>query len=166
MIRVFAAAAFVAAGAVTGSALASKLRREQRICAAICSLFSRTAFLVGYRGDDVYSVCSELRRDTELAPLTFLNELPETYSSGADFRDIWRSSVTSQTFGAEETELLIRLGSIIGRSDSASQCETIDQLGKRAAELEKRRAETSRQKGRLYRSVGLLLGVISAILVI
>ena len=166
ILRYISALVFVAAGGIAGFALASKLRHEQRICAAICCLFSRTAFLVGYRCDDVYAVCSELRRDSELEQLTFLKELPEIYSPGVDFRDIWRSAVISQNFGADETELLIRLGNIIGRSDSASQSDTINQLGVRASELEKRRAETSRQRGRLYRSVGMLLGVISAILVI
>ncbi len=166
MLRIMAAIAFAAAGGAAGFSMAARLRREQRVCAAICCLLERTAFLVGYRGDDVFSVFSELRRDPELTPLTFLRSLPESYAPGADLREKWRDLVRSQGLGEDECELLLRLGSIIGRSDCASQLDSIRQLRESAAELERRRDEVCRQKSRLYRSVGLLFGVMAAILVI
>lgn len=166
MLRFIASAAFAAAGGMVGFALADKLRREQRLCTVIGCLLRRTAFLVGYRCDDVYAVCAELKRDSELAPLTFLQSLPESFEGGADFRAFWENAVKSQAFSSDEETILLRLGAIIGRSDSASQLDSIHALEVSLAEVEARRRETYLRKGRLYRSVGLLFGVMAGILVI
>ncbi|MDO4862741.1 MAG: stage III sporulation protein AB [Ruminococcus sp.] len=166
LLRLAASAAFAVAGGMVGFALADKLRREQRLCAVIGCLLRRAAFLVGYRCDDVYAVCAELKRDSELAPLTFLQSLPESYESGADFRDCWEKAVKSQRYGSEEEAVLLRLGNIIGRSDSASQLDSIRALEVTLGEVEARRRENYLRKGRLYRSVGLLFGVMAGILVI
>ena len=166
MLRFIASAAFAAAGGMVGFALADKLRREQKLCTVIGCLLRRTAFLVGYRADDVYSVCSELKRDSELASRTFLQLLPESFESGTDFRTVWGNAVRSQNFGSDEETLLLRLGTVIGRSDSASQLDSIHALEVSLAEIEDRRRESYLRKGRLYRSVGLLFGVMAGILVI
>lgn len=166
LLRVVASAAFVIAGGVAGFALADKLRREQRMCGVIGYLLQRTAFLVGYRCDDVYEVCNELKRDCELLPLAFLQQLPEHYECGSDFRSCWENAVISQNYGSDETEILLRLGGVIGRSDCASQLDSIKQLEGALAQTEKLRREAYLSKGRVYRSVGLLFGVMAGILVI
>ena len=166
LLRFAASAAFVVAGGMIGFTLADKLRREQRLCSVIGCLLRRTAFLVGYRCDDVYSVCAELKRDSELAPLTFLQSLPESYDGGADFRECWENAVRAANICTDEESICLRLGAIIGRSDSASQVTSIRSLEVNLAEIEKRRSEAYLRKGRLYRSVGLLFGVMAGILVI
>ena len=166
LLRIAASAAFVAAGGLIGFRLADKLRREQELCAVIGCLLRRTAFLVGYRSDDVYAVCAELKRDSELAPLTFLQLLPAEYERGSDFRACWENAVISAHYCSDDESLLLRLGRIIGRSDSASQLDSIRALEVTLADLERRRRESYLRKGRLYRSVGLLFGVMAGIMVI
>ena len=166
MLRFIASATFAVAGGMVGFALADQLRRDQKLCTVIGCLLRRTAFLVGYRSDEVYAVCAELKRDTELAPLTFLQSLPDSYEGGRDFRACWENAVKSQDFGSDEEEILLRLGTVIGRSDSVSQLDSIHALEIALAEIENCRRETYLQKGRLYRSVGLLFGVMAGILVI
>ena len=166
MLRFIASATFAVAGGMVGFALADKLRREQRLCTVIGCLLRRTAFLVGYRCDDVYAVCAELKRDSELSPLTFVQLLPESYEGGTDFRAFWENAVKSEDFCSDEEEILLRLGTVIGRSDSASQLDSIRALEVSLAEVETRRRESYLRKGRLYRSVGLLFGVMAGILVI
>ncbi len=166
MMRFVASAAFAAAGGIVGFAFAEKLRREQKLCALIVRLLQRTAFLVGYRCDDVYSVCAELRRDSELSALTFLESLPKSFESGENFRICWENAVRSAGFADDEEDVLLKLGNIIGRSDSESQVDSIRWLERTLSETEKKRSEAYLRKGRLYRSVGLLFGVMVGILVI
>ena len=166
LLRFAASAAFAAAGGIFGFAFAEKLRREQKLCVLVGHLLRKTAFLVGYRCDDVYAVCAELRRDSELSALTFLQSLPQEFESGADFRICWKNAVRSEGFAAEEEDILLRLGNIIGRSDGESQLDSIRWLERTLSVTEKQRGEAYLRKGRLYRCVGLLFGVMVGILVI
>ena len=166
MLRIIAAVIFVLTGGIAGSAMADKLKRRQRICAVIGSLLRRVSFLIGYRCDDVYSVCSELRNDADFVSLSFLKALPVSYEKEGDFRTEWRSAVKMQRFCSDEENVLLRLGSIIGRSDINGQLEAIRALETELGEIEQNRNETYLRMGRLYRSVGLLFGAAAGIIVI
>lgn len=166
LVKLTASIFFITIGGVVGFSLADKLRSERRICNELAHLLQRTSFLIGYRADDVYSVCSELKRDSELRGLSFLGALPERFEVGSDFRKCWNEAVSSQSFQSEERDILLRLGAVLGKSDRQSQVESIRQLQTELAALTEKRSSDYLRKGRLYRSVGLLFGVMAGILVI
>lgn len=166
LVKLSASLIFVIIGGVVGFSMADKLRTDRRLCNDISHLLQRTIFLVGYRADDVYSVCSELKSDSELRGLTFLEVLPERFAVGRDFRKCWNEAVNSQNFQSEERDILLRLGAVLGKSDRQSQVESIRQLQTELAALTEKRSSDYLRKGRLYRSVGLLFGVMAGILVI
>ena len=166
LVKLSASLILMAIGGVVGFSMADKLRCERRICNDIAHLLQRIVFLIGYRSDDVYSVCSELKNDSELCGLTFLGALPERYTVGTDFRRCWSEAVNSQLFQSEERDILLRLGAVLGKSDRQSQVESIRQLQTELAALSEKRSSDYLRKGRLYRSVGLLFGVMAGILVI
>lgn len=137
------------------------------MCDAINHLFQQTSFFINYRQDDVYTICRNLKSDPELKKLTFLNNLPECYHTGEDFHRIWTTSLELQkNLSREESELLAHLGCILGKSDANSQTETILGLQKELSRITEIRTENLLKKGRLYRSAGLLFGVMAGILVI
>ncbi len=167
MFRILSALAFTAVGGIAGFSMADKLRETRRICEEINHLFQQTVFFITYRQDDIYAICRNFKSDNELKHLTFLQSLPESYSAGEDFRKIWNNAVVSQkNIGTEERELLVHFGSILGKSDAQSQAEAISGFMKELDRITEIRTENLLKKGRLYRSAGLLFGVMAGILVI
>ncbi|MCM1133095.1 MAG: stage III sporulation protein AB [Ruminococcus flavefaciens] len=167
MFRIFLALALTSAGGITGFCMADKLRESRKICDEINHLFQQTAFFINYRQDDVYAICRHLKADSELKDLTFLNSLPDFYSTGEDFHRLWTESLESQkNLSREEADILAHFGCILGKSDAESQSETILGLQKELGRITEIRTENLLKKGRLYRSAGLLFGVMAGILVI
>lgn len=166
LVKLTASIFFITIGGVVGFSLADKLRSDRRICNELAHLLQRTSFLIGYRADDVYCVCMELKRDSELRGLTFLGALPERFDVRSDFRKCWNDAVNSQSFQSEERDILLRLGAVLGKSDRQSQVESIRQFQTELTALTEKRSSDYLRKGRLYRSVGLLFGIMAGILVI
>ena len=80
--------------------------------------------------------------------------------------EFFRSSAGEAAIPQEERRLLSEFGSIIGASDAEGQQKSLSAFEKEAEQLAVMRRETYLKKGKLYRSVGLLFGLMGAILVI
>lgn len=167
IFRIFSALILTAIGGITGFSMADKLSESRRICEEISHLFRQTAFFITYRQDDIYTICRKLKTDNELKHLTFLQNLPDCYHTGEDFRRLWNDALESQkNLSGEEAELLAHFGGILGKSDAQSQAESISAFQKELDRITEIRTENLLKKGRLYRSAGLLFGVMAGILVI
>ncbi|MDE5855121.1 MAG: stage III sporulation protein AB [Ruminococcus sp.] len=167
MLRIIAALAFTSAGGIMGFSMADKLKEARKICDDISSLFQRASFLIGYRCDDVYAVCRNLKADSEFKNLTFLQYLPDEYTVSEDFHICWNKALELQkNLGKEEKELLMYFGSVLGKSDVDGQLSSISEIQKELERISAIRLENLHKKGRLYRSTGLLFGVMAGILVI
>ena len=115
---------------------------------------------------DVYGIVLKLKSAGFLG-LTFLNELPENYDENTDFHSNWKSAVMNcHTFSTEERNLLIEVGTSLGTSDTEGQIKDLVLYQARAQELYEIRIAEYRVKGRLYRSLGLLSGIIVGIIAI
>lgn len=167
MFRILSALALTAVGGFTGFSMADKLREARTICEEIGCLFRQSAFFITYKQVDVYAMCRNFKSDNELKHLTFLQSLPDCYSAGEDFRKMWDSALDSQkNIGTDERELLVHFGGILGKSDAQSQADAISGLMKELDRIMEIRTENLLKKGRLYRSAGLLFGVMAGIIVI
>lgn len=167
IFRIFSALILTSIGGIIGFSMADKLRESRRICEEIDHLFQQTAFFITYRQDDVYTICRNLKSDPELKHLTFLKNLPDCYNTGEDFRRLWTDALESQkNISGEELEILVHFGCILGKSDAQSQAESISGLQKELSRITEIRTENLLKKGRLYRSAGLLFGIMAGILVI
>ncbi len=167
VLRIFSALIFTAIGGIIGFSMADKLNESCVICEEIGELFRQTVFFITYRQDDIYAICRKLKSDNELKHLTFLRNLPENYNTGEDFRELWSNAVESQkNLDTEENSLLMHFGCILGKSDAQSQAESISALQKELERIMSIRRENLLKKGRLYRSTGLLFGIMAGILVI
>ncbi|MCR4888434.1 MAG: stage III sporulation protein AB [Ruminococcus sp.] len=166
LIRILAAAMFTAAGCFAGMTFSDKLRSQQKVCGALIYLLQRVKFLVCYRCDDIYEVCRNLRADDELKVFSFVGRLPDSYGHNCDFRNIWENEVRSENIPEKEMDILLQLGTVLGRSDRESQSAAIDQLITEAEALSVLRRENYIKKSGLYRSAGLLMGLMAGIIVI
>lgn len=166
LFRLIAAVLFTLAGACVGVMLSQRLRQWQDICMQIGVLLRDAVVCIRYVGMNVYDMVRRFRSSPELAGLTFLEYLPETFSEGENFREMWRQSLMKQEFPAEEREILAELGEMLGRTDIEGQLAELSVLEERVRCLENERRTVCSQKGRMYRSVGVLFGVMVGILVI
>ncbi|MDE6091821.1 MAG: stage III sporulation protein AB [Ruminococcus sp.] len=165
--RIVAAILFSVAGGIAGISFSERLKMELEMCRSIRDMFIHSAMLIRCRAIDVYSLGSELKRNGQLFRLTFLQKIPECYTQGDNFHEIWKNAVNSQkNLPSDEKKILCDFGEVLGRSDIEGQIVSINALEEMAVTLEKKRSESYSQKGKLYRSVGMLFGVMVGILVI
>ena len=165
--RMMAAVMFSVAGGVAGISFSERLKTELELCRNIRELLMTAAVIVRWRASDVYAIGAELKSDKSLEKLTFLQKIPEKYSPDEDFRDIWTDAVNSQKNLPEDAKrILCDFGTTLGQSDIEGQLVSMEVLCENAAVMEKKYSEIYSSKGRLYRSVGTLFGVMAGILIL
>ena len=166
MLRIFAALMFPAAGALAGSAVSLRLRERRELCRCIGLMLNNTAIMIRCTAADVYELTGRLRITPGLSALSFIGELPDRFEPGRDFHEVWSEALSAQEMPDEERQILSELGSALGRSDAEGQLSLIEGLNERLKRITSAREEAYDRKGRMYRSVGILFGVMAGILVI
>lgn len=166
-LKLLASLMFSAAGALIGISTSEKLKENRDICREIGEMLRISAIMIRYRRLNVYDLAVELKSSESLSHLTFLKNLPEKYVQGENFHSLWQIQVEKQNeLQNEERKLLSDFGRILGASDAQGQLTSIESLEAELQQLEKKRSDCYLQKGKLYRSVGVLFGVMIGILVI
>lgn len=167
LLRVIAALMFAAAGAVGGFSRADALKSDLELCRETVELLRKSSILIRFQGLNVYELSARFRTSADLRRLTFLNDLPDGFSEGENFHELWKSAVSCQgNIPEEERRLLMNFGEIIGTSDIAGQLASIEAITAELEAVEIRRRDDYIRKSRLYRSTGTLLGVMAGILII
>ena len=166
-IRAAAAIIITTAGGLAGAGKSNELREKLIRTVEGGELIRKADFFVRSYSADVYQFCTELKYSGNLNKLSFINDLPTEYCGGVDFHSVWRSAVNGQaSLLAEERDIYIKLGDILGAADAAAQLREFGILSDRLAALEGQLREEYVKKGRLYRSVGILAGLMAGILVL
>ncbi len=167
LLRLIAAVMFAAAGTVTGFSKSEGLKNDLEMCRETGELLRTSAILIRFQGLNVYELSARLKRLSDLHELTFLNDLPESFSEEENFHDQWKKAVSGQeNIPAEERRLLLNFGEIIGTSDIPGQLTSIEAIEAELAAVEIRRREEFIRKSRLYRSTGAVFGIMAGILII
>lgn len=167
MVRVLACICFVFAGAITGLVLSDKLKQKREGSREIYSMLVQISSLIRYRRLNVYEIVRELNSSKNYKYLRFLSQLPECYNPGEDFHEQWfRSLITDRELSDDERSLLLSFGSVLGTSDVEGQLMYIESSLESVKALEQRRTEEYQQKGKLYRSLGILFGTMVGIMFI
>ena len=80
---------------------------------------------------------------------------------------MWRKALDGQRdIPIDERRILSRLGELLGTSDIEGQLSSIALLEDELMTVKERREENYRRRGKLFRSVGVLAGAMTGILVI
>ena len=161
LIRFCASVLIALAGLTFGFYRCENLKSELSVSQQTEEFFRSSAIMIRYRCLDVYELIRNARMSGKYPSLT------ETYEVGEDFRKAWSQAVAGEaTIPQEERRLLSEFGTIIGASDAEGQQKSLSAFEKEAEQLAVMRRETYLKKGKLYRSVGLLFGLMGAILLI
>lgn len=165
-IRLSAGVLFVLGGMFCGFSFSDRLKRNVTFCLSAEKLLNVCEFSIRANNDDVYGIIRRIKAE-RLKGFELFGSFPECYSPDSDFHEQWREAVLAErNINKEERELMLYLGELLGSTDTEGQLRCINDI---RSELhcvhEKRRAEYY-QKGKLYRSIGLLMGVTIGIIII
>ncbi|MBR2283633.1 MAG: stage III sporulation protein AB [Ruminococcus sp.] len=167
MLRLTAAVLLTIAGTLWGWSRAAGLDRRLVICREAEMLLQSCDYLIRSRADDVYAICRELKRGSGFGSLSFISQLPDAFIPGHAFSDDWRNAVSGQDdMPPELSGLLIRFGSALGTSDITGQLSAIAVFSEELSHMTAGSEEDRRRLGRLYRTVGILTGMMAGIIVI
>lgn len=167
MLRILGAVFLVFAGAVLGASKSDSLKARYAACREIRELLVQISVLVRYRGLNVYEISHELMISDRYKQLDFIKKLPSEYEPDTDFRLKWAEAVNSDScIGDDEKKLLCSFGAGLGTSDIQGQLMAVETVLEALRRIEDKRCEEYNRKGKLYRSLGMLFGVMTGILLI
>ena len=152
--------------AFSGLNRSEKLKKHVLICSDADKVFRLTETMIRSSGTDIYSIFSVIKRE-KISGLSFINKLPDDYSADKDFHSLWRELLMNEPdIPQEEQGILLDFGDLLGTSDIDGQLNGIAAVRSLMQELYLRRSEEYHSKAKLYRSVGVLAGVMVGIMVI
>lgn len=154
-----------ASGLIFGIYKSEQLKHRLEICSQTEDMLRTSLNAIRYQNLDVYELAGYLKLSGRFSSLSFLDDVPECCQLNKSFRDEWHTKVSEAAFPKETANLLIRFGEIIGSSDIDGQESSITGLQNEAEFLTAQSREEYLKKGKLYRSIGLLVGLMTAIVV-
>lgn len=165
MLKAMAFIFFVTAGAIGGICISERMKLFRDTCRDIRGILEQIAVLIRFREMNVYEISAELKRNNLYAGLGFLQKLPDTYTTGEDFHYIWNTAVRDEScIGKEEQQCLIEFGAVLGTSDINGQLTAIKTAIEKIRIIELHRNEEYANKNKMYRSVGVLFGAMTGIM--
>ncbi len=167
MLKIVAFILFIICGAVGGFTLSDKVRLRRDACCEIHEVLQRISLLIRYRKMDMFEIIRELKSDMSFSKLDFISKLPDYYEPESDFFKLWSNAVECDTnIGSEERTCLISFGRSLGKTDIEGQLSSIEGACEVIKDIQHRCNEEYQRKGKLYKSVGILLGTMTGIIII
>ena len=165
-IRIIAAVMAVFCGAFYGMNRSEKLKKRVDICKEADKIFRLSETMIRSSGMDIYGIIASLKRE-RFAALGFIDRLPAEYSADEDFHSEWRRLLMNEPeIPQEEKGILLDFGELLGTSDIEGQLSGIAAQSSLMQLCLQCRSEEYCGKGKLYRSIGVLAGIMAGIMVI
>lgn len=165
MLVEFGAAVLISfSGYMYGAYKSEKLRHRYEICCQTEDLLRTSLTALRYQHLDVYELIGYLNSCGRFSGITFLNRMPTSYSFGSSFREEWSSNLETSVLPSEIKKILGKFGIIIGASDIEGQQSSISLLEAETEKIADESRNIYMKRGKLYRSVGLLIGLMAAVL--
>lgn len=124
---------------------------------------------IRFKSSTVYEIWDKLKTDVSLNKLLFLQGNEDKDNKSYDFHLLWRKSVKfwkSNSLKKEDYELLIETGDSLGTSDTEGQLAEILLLKEKLALLNNDALKERDKKSKLYKTLGFLIGVFIAVMII
>ena len=165
VIKISAMLLTILGGAFFGIDRSEKLKNRAEICREIEKVLQICEFTIKSSDSDVYSIAGKLKNNS-FNGLSFFRNLPERYEAGKNFRNDWENAILKSKLESEEKQLLREFGRTLGTSDTDGQLKVISAYIEEIHSLYEQRKAEYTKKGKLYRSLGILGGIMAGIIVI
>ncbi|MDL2273619.1 stage III sporulation protein AB [Oscillospiraceae bacterium OttesenSCG-928-G22] len=118
----------------------------------------------------LYDICKKLTRSARAPLRPFFAALSEGGGdvAGESFGDLWKRTLETMKLelGGEERQVLLELGSTLGRYDIEGQAKAISYVRRRFEGFLKEAVDVKSKMGRVYGTVGLAAGAAVVIILI
>ena len=160
-LKIVGAVFLAVSGAIWGINRSICYRQAVGLCGAILEMIRKTEVLIRYSGCDVYEIVRELSTYAEMNGLGL-----SAAENGGDINSAACEFVEKSDIPTKEKKILLGYWRELGTTDCEGQVKILGGLHETASQLlEVRKAEYAKY-GKLYRSVGVLLGLMAGIAVI
>lgn len=143
-----------------------KLKKQAEYCRLTGMLLHEARLIMRYSCETLPVLIGELVCRESFAPLVYLQRASECINNGVCFPAAWRDGMTADHNITQELRLFLEpLADSLGASDIDGQLMTLALAEEQLQELHRAAQEKYAQKGRLYRCLGILLGMSAALLI-
>lgn len=165
MIRGIGLLLVVCCGAGAGWFCAMRLRQSRRAVEQLCQMLGELSVQMAFRSLPVYELLAQLAQAPAYAMFSFPAQVLYALEQGEPLCAAWEKAVQSDSALPEEAKrILCPLGSQLGASDLEGQLETLAQYKRQVESYARETQQKWVQRQRLYGSLGLLGGLMAAIL--
>ncbi len=170
MFKITAMILIVSAFSVAGKCLASFQQRRVSVLETVILMITSGESRLRYACLPMSDLLKALNENKSLSELGFIKTCREKVCFGTDFYSAWKESIESETefcnLLGKSAKSLISMGSELGSTDLEGQlscCEYYKKIFEN--DLEEQR-EKSLKCSKIFPSMGLLLGISAAILIL
>lgn len=158
------------ASTLIGVRLSSKLGGRVAELEAVLHMLEELSVQIRYRALPVYELLERLRANSSLQRLRFIDCICAELEGTRDFDHAWQQgvarSVPQSSMNKDDIEVLLAIGSSLGKSDIDGQLSAIELHSATVRARLQQASEERAKKGKLYRSLGVLAGIGISIMLI
>lgn len=156
-----------AASGLCGLSASAGLAEKKRRIRALSVMTSRMSVMIEYRALKTSELLDELAADEGLSELAFLKKAQKYCSEGYGFAGSWRKAAEEDpALGSREINYLVRLGCSLGKSGVSGQTALLAEFCSEAGMMYEEACRVYDEKGKLYRSFGILAGAFISVLLV
>ncbi len=154
----------VSACVLWGTGKSAKLRNSVTECDRTSRMLESISIMIRYNNYEITRILREVSSEKNCPQ--YIRCASELMDNGIDFHLAWREAVENSVADISERELMLRFGNELGLSDTEGQMKLIEGVLAEISDIKAERADSYKRYGRVYRSVGLLFGLMAGVLII
>ncbi len=142
-----------------------KLSERVRTVELLISLADEISSEIRFQSFTVMEITEHIYNNANYKNLDFIAEIIKMSQTRYNIHDMWIEAVIkSDILHCEEKDIMISMGNMLGTSDTEGQISALELHKKRLERVLKNAVREYEQKGRMYRSMGVLAGAMAGIM--
>lgn len=151
-------------GGCTGAFFSKRLSERCDTLGEYIGFMQNTTAYIRYNG---YRLSEILRKEQQSGGIVISEKLISSAESGSDIRREWNSCVDKNScLRPQDRQVLYHLGEVIGKSDTQGEIASVTAAENRLRQCLQSAEQERSNKGRLYCTVGIMLGAAVGIMLI
>lgn len=155
------AVVIAACGSIAGIMKSLSIKKRVKFLSQCAEMLEEFEVRIRYGSEEIAEIITELAASGRYGRLGFLAEITER-----DFRPQWEKAVQRLPLNKDDARLLLDLGARLGASDLAGQLSMLESAKIRLERSLEDAAKEYAEKGRMFRSAGVLCGIACAVAVL
>lgn len=165
-MNILLAVVTAAFGAAAGFYFSKRLREREAVLTASILLVKELAVLIRYTNCEIGEMLKTAAKNESYKKLLYVANCEKTDEKG-NFHTLWNEGTAKQPYlTADDRELLFSLGEKLGSTDLDGQLSLLEMTGEIFKERRNQARADYQNKGRVYRSVGVLCGLAIGIIML